>query len=190
MSRTMPNRDLQLRLEAAASVPVNLPWQIEAGYLRLASRNDRDESVTLGVWGPGELVIPSLIGCFPIEVITISAVKLREVEPSTQQRDAFLLNQSLQTITLLRITRSRPAETRLFQVLLWLGERFGQDSTRGVCLSFEELNLTHQNLAEISGLTRVTVTKALSHFRKAGLLQKEGDDDLLLRGSLDALSTR
>ena len=186
----MPSRNLHLRLAATASVPATLPWKIEEGYLRLASRNDREESVTLGVWGPGELVIPNLIGCFPIEVFSISAVALREVEPSAHQRDAFLLNQSLQTITLLRISRSRPAETRLFQVLLWLGERFGRDSPRGVSLSFEKLNLTHQNLAEISGLTRVTVTKALSHFRKAGLLQKEGAEDLLLRGSLDALNAR
>jgi CRP-like cAMP-binding protein len=136
------------------------------------------------------MVIPTLIACFPIEVLSISAVAIREVEPSVQQRDSFLLNQSLQTITLLRISRSRPAETRLFQVLLWLGERFGRDSARGVCLSFEKLNLTHQNLAEISGLTRVTVTKALTHFRKAGLLQKEGADDLLLHGALNSLSTR
>lgn len=187
---TMTSRDLQLRLEAAASVPASLTWQIEEGYLRLATCNDRQESVTLGVWGPGELVMPTLIGCAPIELLTLSAARLREVQPLPDQREGFLLNQTLQTATLLRISRSRPAEARLFQVLLWLGERFGRVNSRGVSLSFEAMNLTHRNLAEISGLTRVTVTKVLSHFRQAGYLQKEGSDELLHPDSLQHLRRR
>lgn len=183
----MASRDLHLRLEASASAPAHLTWQLEAGYLRLASWTDREDTVTLGVWGPGELVIPSLIGCSPIAFLTLSAVRLRQVEPSAQQRDAFLRNYSLQTATLLRITRSRPAESRLFQVLLWLGGRFGHASPSAVRLSFEAMNLTHRNLADISGLTRVTVTKALSHFRQAGFLEKEGSDEVLHRDALESL---
>jgi hypothetical protein len=41
------------------------------------------------------------------------------------------------------------------------------------------MNLTHRNLADISGLTRVTVTKAMSQFRQAGTLVREGEDDWL-----------
>ena len=47
-------------------------------------------------------------------------------------------------------------------------------------LCFEELHLTHRNLAEISGLTRVTVTKAISQFRQTGSLVREGQDDWLV----------
>lgn len=36
------------------------------------------------------------------------------------------------------------------------------------------LHLSHRHLAEISGLTRVTVTEALSHFRQEGYLLKDG----------------
>ncbi len=99
----------------------------------------------------------------------------------------FLLDQCLQTSTLLRLSRARPAESRLFQLLLWMGERFGRVSQRGVSLSFEDMNLTHRLLAEISGLTRVTVTKAISHDRQAGYLIKEGSDELLLREALPIL---
>jgi biotin operon repressor len=49
------------------------------------------------------------------------------------------------------------------------------------------MNLTHRHLAEISGLTRVTVTKAISHFRQEGYLLKEGCDELLLRQALPQL---
>jgi hypothetical protein len=41
-------------------------------------------------------------------------------------------------------------------------------------------NLSYRNLAEISGLTRVTVTKAISHFRQVGALVREGEVDWLL----------
>lgn len=66
----------------------------------------------------------------------------------------------------------RRAEDRLFQLLLWLGQRFGRVSSRGVSISFEDMNLTHRQLAEISGATSVTVTKALSRFRHHGYLLK------------------
>ena len=62
---------------------------------------------------------------------------------------------------------------------MWLGERFGRVSSRGVSLSFNDMNLTHRHLAELSGTTRVTVTKALARFRQEGSLIKEGADELL-----------
>ncbi len=186
----MTSRVPHLCLGAAASVPVDLAWMIEDGYLRLTSCNDGEDSVTLGVWGPGELVIPALIGCAPIALLSLSPARLRNVHPTAEQREAFLLNQILQSATLLRISRSRPAEFRLVQVLFWLGERFGRVSSRGVSLSFAEMNLTHRNLAEISGLTRVTVTKAFSNFRQAGYLQKEGSDELLHQDSLHRIRSR
>lgn len=187
MHATMTARDLHLNLQASAVVPCTLNWCIDEGYLRVASWNDLGEPFTLGVWGPGELVIPSLITVAPKQLLALSAARVQEVDPSPEEREGFLLNQSLQTSTLLRLSRTRPAESRLFQLLLWMGERFGRISQRGVSLSFEAMNLTHRHLAEISGLTRVTVTKALSHFRQEGYLIKEGSDDLLLREALPQL---
>jgi CRP-like cAMP-binding protein len=42
------------------------------------------------------------------------------------------------------------------------------------------MNLTHRQLAEIAGMTRVTVTKALSHYRQVGMMVREGNDELLV----------
>jgi len=41
------------------------------------------------------------------------------------------------------------------------------------------MNLTHRNLAEMTGMTRVTVTKALIRFRQEGRIARQGDDELL-----------
>ncbi|WP_161795835.1 helix-turn-helix domain-containing protein [Synechococcus sp. GFB01] len=47
-------------------------------------------------------------------------------------------------------------------------------------MSLNELNLTHRALAELCGLTRVTVTKLLSRFRLDGQLVAVGGGDLLI----------
>jgi CRP-like cAMP-binding protein len=164
-------------------VPCNLSWRIEDGYLRVASWGDQGESVTLGLWGPGDLVIPPLMVFDPLQLSALSTIRLVETSPNTLERETFLVSQSQQISTLLKLSRTRPAEVRLFQLLTWMGERFGRVSRRGVSLCFEELNLTHRNLAEISGLTRVTVTKAISQFRQAGTLVREGQDEWLLPNS-------
>ncbi|MFM7314317.1 MAG: Crp/Fnr family transcriptional regulator [Cyanobium sp.] len=177
----MTEPHLQLSLQAAAAVPCNRSWQIEDGYLRVASWSDQGESFTLGLWGPGDLLVPSLITVAPLQLLALSAARVEEATPTAQEREACLLDQCLQASTLLRLSRTRPAESRLFQLLLWIGERFGRVSSRGVSLSFDDMNLTHRQLGEISGLTRVTVTKAISHFRQEGYLIKDGPDELLLR---------
>jgi DNA-binding transcriptional MocR family regulator len=55
-------------------------------------------------------------------------------------------------------------------LLDWFGNRFGTMTSEVVVLTFGEKPLTHQQLADIVGMTRVTVTKALSQFRQAGLI--------------------
>lgn len=187
MPATMTARSLHFSLNPGADVPAHLSWRIDEGYLRLCSWSDRGDPFTLGVWGPGDLVIPALVTLSPVHLQALSAARVEEANPSREQREAFLLDQCLQTSTLLRLSRARPAESRLFQLLLWMGERFGRVSQRGVSLSLEDMNLTHRHLAEISGLTRVTVTKAISHYRQAGYLIKEGSDELLLREALPNL---
>lgn len=187
MATIMTARQLHLSLQPGASVPCNLSWRVEDGYLRLITVNELAEACTLALWGPGDLVIPSLITLAPLRLLSLSEAKVQEEAPSDTQRESFLLNQCLQTATLLGLTRCRPAELRLYQLLLWVGERFGRVSSRGVSLSLQDMNLTHRNLAEISGLTRVTVTKALSFYRQQGYLIKEGSDELMLREALPFL---
>jgi CRP-like cAMP-binding protein len=150
------------------------------GYLQVASWGEQGESFTLGLWGPGDLVIPSLMACTPIQLVALSAARIQEINPGAQERESFLVRHSQQVSTLLKLSRTRPAEARLFQLLTWMGQRFGRVSSRGVSLCFEEMNLTHRTLAEISGLTRVTVTKAISQFRQAGALVREGEDEWLV----------
>jgi CRP-like cAMP-binding protein len=53
-------------------------------------------------------------------------------------------------------------------------------SSRGYRLSLKEMNLTHQALADLCGLTRVTVTKMLNRYKSDGVLQQVSKDDLFI----------
>ena len=188
MVSVMSERLLRLNLSAGETLPCNVCWRIDDGYLRLANWTDQAEMLALGIWGPGDLVIPELVGVKPVELLSLSPVQVEEAHPTAEQKQEFLLDQLRQTSRLLLLSRVRPVETRLYHFLLWLGERFGRVSSRGVSLSLDDMNLTHRQLAEIVGTTRVTVTKALTRFRQEGLLVKDGDDDLLTRSHIDPIS--
>lgn len=68
----------------------------------------------------------------------------------------------------------------MLSILIWLGERFGNVSSLGVSLSATEMNLTHCNLAQFAGITRVTVTKAFTRFKREGLIINHDQDDLMI----------
>lgn len=85
---------------------------------------------------------------------------------------------------LLELTRIRPAEARLFHLLVWLSDRFGSRSEQGRSIPLEAMNLTHRQLAEMACVSRVTVTKALGHFRQQGWLQRLGEKEVLSTAAL------
>lgn len=164
MSQFMADPSLRLCLGSAQSLPAHLGWRIEDGYVRMIGWGDQAELITLGIWGPGDLVLPSLLSLQPIELLTLSAVQVVAITATLQEERSFLIDQAQQAASLLLLSRVRPVESRLFRLLLWLGQRFGRVSRRGVSLSLREMNLTHRHLAE--------------------LLVREGEDELLVDAAL------
>ncbi|MBD2717981.1 MULTISPECIES: Crp/Fnr family transcriptional regulator [unclassified Synechococcus] len=180
MTLAMPARPLQLTLRADDHVPADISWRIDDGYIRANTWNEEGESITLGIWGPGDLITP--IGCdvTPYELISLTRVVVVEFEPSEGETLDFMRDLFTQTTQLLQIHRVRPADSRLLRLLHWIGARFGRVSTSGTTLSLEDMNLTHRQLADIAGMTRVTVTKSLTRFRSKGQVVKVSEADLLV----------
>jgi CRP-like cAMP-binding protein len=125
--------------------------------------------------------MPELTGLSGLELRSLSAVVADEEEPSAAEERQFLEDQLHQAAVLLSLSRVRPAEFRLLQLLEWLAGRFGTMTGQGVLLSFGEKPLTHQQLADIAGVTRVTVTKALCHYRRSGVISAAEGGSLRLR---------
>jgi hypothetical protein len=74
------------------------------------------------------------------------------------------------TLALLRIRHLTEAEQRIGGVLRLLVQRIGR---RGRDWYELPLRLTHAELAELSGHTRVTVTRQLSRWRTLGLIETD-----------------
>jgi len=179
MPTIMPERDLQFVLEAAQSLPIHICWRVCEGYIRATGKTDFAEVFTLGIWGPGEIVIPELLNQQPVELRALSSARVHACEPDTREREHCSSLQIHQMGKLLQLTRIRPAEARLFNVLIWLAERFGTNTGEGRSVPINGMNLTHQQLAEMASVSRVTVTKALGHFREQGWLIRIGDTEVL-----------
>jgi CRP-like cAMP-binding protein len=60
------------------------------------------------------------------------------------------------------------AQTRLLRFLNWLAERFGDRVEGGRLI---RVRLTHQEIAESIGATRVTITRELSELERQGKIR-------------------
>ena len=175
----MPERGLQLALEAGQTLPAHLCWRVNDGYLRATGWTDHSDIFTLGIWGPGEIVIADLLTQQPVELRALSAAWVHEWHPDPAEHHGASSTHIQQLGKLLQLTRIRPAEARLFNLLIWLGERFGSSTEQGRSVPLEAMNLTHRQLAEMASVSRVTVTKALGHFRQQGWLLRDGEQEVL-----------
>jgi len=171
---------LRLTLLPNDVLPEGLTWRIHDGYIRTTIWDAEGESLTLGIWGPGDLVTNAHSGLDPVEVQCLTTVVVEQHNPSDAETLAFLLQQIRNTEEIFEINRIRSAERRLLMLLRWIGLRFGQVSSRGYRFSLKDMNLTHRALAEVCGLTRVTVTKNLNRYKTLGLLQKVSEADLFI----------
>jgi len=180
MPRIDTSRALRLTLLPNDVLLEGLSWRIQDGYIRTAALDEEGETITLGIWGPGEWVTSAYSALRPVDVQCLSTVVVEQLEPTDAEVLAFLRQQIRNTEEIFEINRIRSAEDRLLRLLRWIGERFGQVSSRGYRLSLKDMNLTHKALAEICGLTRVTVTKNLNRYKTLGLLQKVSEADLLI----------
>ena len=182
MTTALAPAPLRLTLLPNGVLPEGMSWRIHEGYIRSSTWDSDGETVTLGLWGPGDLVSASTHGINPLELQCLTTTVLEQVDPSVEERGQLAIRELLMAQDLLLISRVRSAEKRLLDLLIWICYSFGQVNSQGHRLSLKELNLTHRTLAELCGLTRVTVTKLLSRFRTEGhLVQVSSDDFLILR---------
>jgi CRP-like cAMP-binding protein len=145
-------------------------WQIETGVVRTLTCLEDGTNVTLGLWGPGDVVSRVLSKANPYQIECLTAV-----EASVLPLDRWhLVNEAIilhvhQFQEFLEILHCRSVDASLLQFFTWMAKKFGQQVERGSLL---ELHLTHQEISEIIGTTRVTVTRLLNTFEKQGLIKR------------------
>ncbi|NBW64091.1 MAG: Crp/Fnr family transcriptional regulator, partial [Synechococcaceae bacterium WB4_1_0192] len=157
-----------------------MSWRLHEGYVRSVTWDLEGESITLGIWGPGDVISSEDPVLHPLELQCLTTVVVEHIELDPPAHVKQLQRERTMLAELLAIQRIRSADRRLLTLLQWIGQSHGQVNSHGCRLSLNELNLTHRALADLCGLTRVTVTKLLSRFRAEGRLVAIGESDLLI----------
>lgn len=140
-------------------------WLIKQGAVRTLTWNEEGNIVLLGLWRTGDVVGQSLAQVDPYEIQCLTAVEAEPLDTNNPPPQRVLLDHIHQTGELLRILHCKRIESRLIQFLTWLAEKFGHPVNQGQCIG---LQLTHQEIADCIGTTRVTITRLLHQFEQDG----------------------
>jgi CRP-like cAMP-binding protein len=171
-ARTFSRRDL---------IPMqqDVLWRIERGVVRTLTWSEAGIPATLAYWGSGDVIGQPLsrVQPYQIECLTSVEVRLLPAHFWTQVLDAIFLHVQ-QTEELLNIVHFEPMRHRLLQLLMWLAQKFGREVEQGQLI---DLRLTHTDIAEVIGGTRVTVTRLLSQFEQEGIINRPRRHFILLR---------
>lgn len=141
-------------------------WRIDHGAVRTLTWSEDGTFITLGYWGLGDLIGYPLSKVKPYQIECLTGVEISIVPPHLWHQDInALLSHIQQAEDLLRIVHRKPISLRLWQFLVWLSEKFGRDVDKGKLI---DLNVTHQDIAEVLNTTRVTVTRLLQQLESEG----------------------
>jgi CRP-like cAMP-binding protein len=139
-------------------------WKIERGAVRTLTWGEDGTFITLGYWGPGDLIGYPLSRVKPYQIECLTSVEVSVIPPHIWSQEVnALLSHIQQAEELLSIVHRKPISLRLWQFLVWLSEKFGRDVEQGKLI---DLNVTHQEMAEVLNTTRVTVTRLLQQFEE------------------------
>lgn len=155
------------------------------GVVQLGTLYDSGDEALLGLACPSmPFGLPlSFIRPYQAAALTdvdLMSLTLAEVEQSPMLAQGIfrhLTRRLQQTEAVLAMVGYRRVEDRLRHLLLLLKQEVGQPNTNGTRLS---VRLTHQQLANAIGTTRVTVTRLLSQLQEEGWLIVDGNRHLVI----------
>jgi CRP-like cAMP-binding protein len=171
-------------LEEGDRVPnvSNSMVRVETGLVKFAVTSE-DRNLCVGIFGPGDSIVAPLFDQWDAGMYFIEAQEQTEVEVIPQQavltvamKDADFLKKvmrmqsqaSYQLMYTIRMLAFFNLPQRVAQVLLNLAAMFGApDQKRGVRLA---LRFTQEELAEMAGARRETLSTVLQDFREDDIL--------------------
>ncbi|ASC73714.1 cAMP-binding domain protein [Halomicronema hongdechloris C2206] len=156
----------------------NTLWHFKTGAARLLTLSEEGTAITLGFWGTGDFTGQPLIGIQPCELeclMDVEAVRLHLEQ--CRELPQVTMAHLHQMQALIRMRQGNIPQ-RLQLLLTWLGQKFGCSAEGGQLI---QLRLTHQELAETIGTTRVTVTRLMRNLEQQGSLCYSKRQQIVLR---------
>lgn len=162
-------------------------WLLKRGAVKTLTWNEEGNLMTLGYWGVGDVVGQPLSQIRPYQIKCLTRVEASCIPLQQSNSISDAMRRSLQQIEeLLYIIRSERIHQRLLKILFLLAQKFGREVEQGQVI---ELRITHQDLAEVAGTTRVTVTKLLNQFEQEGIITRPHRHAIIVRSLFIATAT-
>ncbi|NEP01211.1 MAG: Crp/Fnr family transcriptional regulator [Symploca sp. SIO2E9] len=161
-------------------------WQINQGIVQLTTLCQNGEEVWLG-WAETSAFFGccfSLLRSYQAKALTdvhLTWFSQAEIDASPHLSQLVLpqmVRRLRQAEAMLAILGMRRVEDRLQQLLLLMKGEIGQPVAEGTRIS---MRLTHQNLANAIGTTRVTITRLLGKLKSEGSITLDGDRHLIIK---------
>lgn len=143
-------------------------WRIERGAVRTVTWAEDGTFITLGYWGPGDLIGSPLSKVQPYQIECLTSVEVSIIPSYIWHQNINALFIHIQhTEELLSIVHLKPISLRLWKFLVWLSDKFGRNIEQNKVI---DLSITHQEIAEVLNTTRVTITRLLQQFEEEEVL--------------------
>ena len=153
-------------------------WLILEGVVKSSTINQKGENVTLSYWGAKDVVGKPLSSntFYILECVTL--VKAEKIYIEDWQRlSSAVLRYGQQIKELTHIIRTGKVPKRLLLLLDWLANKFSDQLNPNKSINF---NITHQELSEIMGVSRITVTKIINKFEQEGVISRPSRNKIIL----------
>jgi len=144
-------------------------WRIQSGYVRSLTWDSEGELVPLGFWQTGDIVGEAIAQTNLYKAQCLTPVTAEHLGHTDTFSRNTLLSQIRQSNELLQISHCSGAEQRLLSFICWTTRQFGKCVNRGDYVN--PLKLTHQEISESIGITRVTVTRLLKVLEQDGCIK-------------------
>jgi CRP-like cAMP-binding protein len=174
---------------------------VNGGRVKISKVTRDGKELTLAYRGPGEVFGETcLIDGGPREEMAEAMENALVTEVERSEFERLLQAQALLGLRLSKILAQRRREVenkienlvfkdvnaKLAELLLRLGTEYGVDDSRGTLVA---LKITHQEMANLIGSTRETVSLTLAQFKRKGLISTDGRKVILAdREGLRALA--
>lgn len=145
-------------------------WLLQQGVVKTCAWSEKGNPITLGYWGKNDFLGQALPMVYPYEIrclttVVATCLLIDEVDDMTN----FISSYTQQVEEFLWILRGEKIYQRLRQMLVWLANKFGEEIGFGQLIN---LRITHQDLAEVIGATRVSITKIINQLEKEDFLSR------------------
>ena len=153
-------------------------WLIIEGVVKSSTTNNKGENVTLSYWGKNDVVGKPFSSDSLYILECVQPVKAEKIYIQDWQKlSSAILRHGQQIKELTYIIRTGKVPQRLLSLLGWLANKSSDQLNPHKSINF---NITHQELSEIMGVSRITVTKILNQLEEQGLVSRPRRSKIIL----------